>query len=190
MWVGKIEIIYVGYFCCTSKMLSLSLPINYVVMPRAHGRSRTPPEERIVRWSAGVAAITKREKLMKLKAIEEAALPRMRVMMLQDFVDDLRNDIYNYAERICTRRSVEMTIGAMRIVAQNLVKDYPKNKHAGFVLKKLTGLYEMVCIRLFDPLACRFDAADHIVEYIDEANELITSILQWHSVQDSVELDV
>ena len=186
--VGKIEIIYEGYFCCTSKMLSLSLPMNYVVMPRAHGRSRSPPEERIVRWSAGVAAITKREKLLKLKAIEEAALPRMRVMMLQDFVDDLRNDIYHYAERICTRRSVEMTIGAMRIVAQNLVKDYPKNKHAALVLKKLTGLYEMVCIRLFDPLACRFNSADYIIEYVDEAAQLLLSILQWHSVEEAPEM--
>ena len=143
-----------------------------------------------MRWSAGVAAVTKREKLLRLKAVEEAPLPRMRVMMLQDFVDDLRNDIYHYAERICTRRSVEMTIGAMRIVAQNLVKDYPKNKHAGLMLKKLTGLYEMVCIRLFDPLACRFNSADYIIEYIDEATELITSILQWHSVEDVGELDV
>lgn len=143
-----------------------------------------------MRWSAGVAAITKREKLLRLKAVEEAPLPRMRIMMLQDFVDDLRNDIYQYADRVCTRRSIEMTIGAMRIVAQNLVKDYPKNKHAGLILKKLTGLYEIVCIRLFDPLGSRFDAVDYIVEYVDEATQLLLSILQWHSIEDEPELDV
>lgn len=176
-------------------MLSLSLPMNYVAGPRGGMRSRSPPEERIVRWnggrgSGGMGAITKREKLLRRAAVEEAPLPRMRVLMLQDFVDDLRNDIYQYAERTCTRRSVEMTIGAMRIVAQNLVKDYPKNKHAGLILKKLTGLYEMVCIRLFDSHACRFYHIDPIVEYIDEASELIRSILQWHSVEDKPELDV
>ena len=164
--------------------------MNYVVMPRAHGRSRSPPENRIVRWSAGVAAITKREKLLRLKAVEEAPLPRMRVMMLQDFVNDLRNDIYLYAEGECSRRSVEMTIGAMRIVAQNLVKDYPKNKHAALMLKKLTGLYEMVWHRLFDRLGSRFEAVDYIVEYIDEALDLMSSIRQWHVVEDRGELDV
>jgi hypothetical protein len=164
--------------------------MNYVFAQPAHGRSRSPPEHQIVRWSVGVTPITKREKLLRLKAVEEAPLPRMRVIMLQDFIEDLRNDMYLYAEGECSRRSVEMTIGAMRIVVQNLIKDYPKNKHAGLVFKKLSVVYEMVCTRLFNPLGSRFEAADCIIEYIDEAAELMVSILQWHSVQDMDELDV
>lgn len=173
-------------------MLSLSLPINYVSGPRGGMRSRSPPERLIKRWNigAGQHAITKREKLLRLKAVEEAPLPRMRVMMLQDFVDDLRNDIYQYADRVCTRRSVEMTIGAMRIVAQNLVNEYPKNRHAGLVLKKITGLYDIVCTRLFNPFVCRFNSADYIAEYIDEASELMSSILQWHTIEDKDDLDM
>ena len=172
-----------GLFCCTSKMLSLSLPMNYVVMPR--GRSRSPPEQRIVRWSA--PAITKREKLLRLKAEEEAALPRFRLMLLQEFINDLSTDIYQYADGCCSRRSVEMTIGAMRIVADNLQKDFPKNKHAGLIVKMFHRLYDIVCTRLFDPLACRFYAAQDISEYIEEAYQLMGSILQWHSVEEKPE---
>lgn len=157
--------------------------MNYVVMPR--GRSRSPPEQRIVRWSA--PTITKREKLLQLKAEEEAALPRFRLMLLQEFINDLSTDIYQYADGCCSRRSVEMTIGAMRIVADNLLKDFPKNKHAGLIAKMFHRLYDIVCIRLFDPLTCRFDAAQNINEYIDEAHELMAAILQWHSVDVAAE---
>jgi hypothetical protein len=137
---------------------------------------------RAVRWSA--PTITKREKLIRLKAEEEAALPRFRLMLLQEFINDLHTDIYQYADMCCSRRSIEMTIGAMRIVANNLVKDFPKNKHAGLLCKMFHRLYDIVCIRLFDPLASRFDSVQYINDYVDEAYELMRSILQWHSVED------
>lgn len=163
--------------------------MNYIAAPRVAMRSRSPPEQQLVRWP-GPPAITKREKLLRIKAVEEAALPRLRVMMLQDFVEDLRNDIYQYAEGECSRRSIEMTISAMRIVAGNLVKDYPKNKHAGLVFKRLNALYDLVCTRLFNPLCSRFDSVNYILEYIDEAHAIMMSILQWHSIEDSHDSDV
>jgi hypothetical protein len=80
-----------------------------------------------------------------------------------------------------------MTIGAMRIVADNLQKDFPKNKHAGLIVKMFHRLYDIVSTRLFDPLACRFDSAQDISEYVEEAYEFMNSIIQWHSVEEASE---
>lgn len=173
-------------------MLSLSLPMNYVDT-RLRLRLHTPRAMRTataaaVRWTS--PAVTKREKLLRQKAIEEGALPKMRVMILQDFVERLRNDIYLYTEGQRSQRSIEITVNAMRIVVENLVKDYPKNKHAGLIRKKLHVLYELICMRLFNPLCSRFDAADYILTYVDEASQLMTSVLQWHSKMDTSILDI
>jgi len=165
-------------------MLSLSLPMNYVRSQTLRAVRTVRTVRAAVRWTS--PAVTKREKLLRQKAIEEAALPKMRIMILQDFVEELRNDIYLYAEGQQSQRGMEMTMNAMRIVAENLVKDYPKNKHAGLMMKKLRALYELICTRLFTSPCSRFDSADYVLIYIDEVSQLIMSVIQWHSKMETL----
>ena len=164
-----------------SKMLSLRIPMNYVAMSKS--RSCSPPEARNATWK--VPAITKREKLFRLKALEEGPLPRNRLINVDELLIDLQNELYLYADMLCSRRSIEMTIGALCIVSDNLVKDFPKNNHADGIKKMAIELYKAISTCMFNPVTSRFESADTCYAYVEDMTDYIQSIIKWHSIEES-----